>query len=308
MSIEKPLISLVLLSYNQTAYIEDALKGVLSQTYPNLEIILSDDCSPDDTFALIKKLVSDYRGPHTIVLNKNDVNLGLISHVNKAFEMASGEIVVLAAGDDISLPTRVSDIVEQFDKDDSIYSVSTSFIRIDEHNNPISKMNIFDKDYYTYDDYCTVGVIPIFGCSRAYRREVFSFFGPLKSYASVEDATLVFRSILLGKSYHINKVGLHYRVLSGSLSSGINLNTHIGKNRQRTDDTKLAIKKGLRVEKALIKLQKHKLELISMESILDRFESEDFSMLYFIKNILLSEKFDKNYKYYLLKQVFSKRK
>ena len=52
---DKPLITFLLVSYNQEAYIREAIEGALAQTYSPLEIVISDDCSSDATFSLIKE-------------------------------------------------------------------------------------------------------------------------------------------------------------------------------------------------------------------------------------------------------------
>ena len=93
---EMPLITLALFAYNQERYIKKAVKGVLAQDYKNLEIIMSDDASNDATFQIMKKVVADYRGPHKVILNRNKSNLGIAGHVNRVFELSSGEIVIMA--------------------------------------------------------------------------------------------------------------------------------------------------------------------------------------------------------------------
>ncbi len=110
----RPLVTLALMAYNQEQMIEGAVGGALAQTYSPLEILISDDCSTDRAFECATAAVDDYEGPHQLRLNRNPHNLGLIGHVNALFEMARGEIVVLAAGDDVSLPERVVRIVEAF--------------------------------------------------------------------------------------------------------------------------------------------------------------------------------------------------
>ena len=73
-STEKPLITFALFAYNQERFIREAVEGAFSQTYSPLEIILSDDCSPDRTFEIMKEMAAEYTGPHTIVLNRNEKN------------------------------------------------------------------------------------------------------------------------------------------------------------------------------------------------------------------------------------------
>ena len=102
---DRPLISFCLFAYNQERFIRKAVEGALSQTYSPLEIVLSDDCSTDSTFEIIKEMTDCYHGLHSIVLNRNPKNLGVGGHVNRVMEIAQGILVVAAAGDD-NIPTR----------------------------------------------------------------------------------------------------------------------------------------------------------------------------------------------------------
>ena len=59
---EHPLVSVALMTYNQEKYVKESLLSVLNQTYDNLEIIISDDCSKDRTWETIEHEVDIYRG------------------------------------------------------------------------------------------------------------------------------------------------------------------------------------------------------------------------------------------------------
>src|ERR1017187_4006697 len=111
---ERPVVSFVLLAYKQEQFIREAVEGALAQTYSPLEIILSDDCSPDRTFEIMQEMAAAYRGPHKIILNRNPKNLGIGAHVNRGMELAKGEWIVVAAGDDISLPERTARLAEKW--------------------------------------------------------------------------------------------------------------------------------------------------------------------------------------------------
>lgn len=112
-----PLATFVLFAYNQEKYVREAVEGALAQTYSPLEIILSDDCSPDGTFAIMQEMAAAYRGPHMVRAVQTPRNLGLIQHVLLRGREAQGEVVVVAAGDDISLPERVAVMVQAFTPD-----------------------------------------------------------------------------------------------------------------------------------------------------------------------------------------------
>ena len=103
----KPLISYVVTTYNIENYVEESVSCAFEQTYSPLEIVLSDDCSTDSTFEIMERMAKEYTGPHKIVLNRNEKNLGITKHMNRAYlELATGEIIVAAHGDDISKSER----------------------------------------------------------------------------------------------------------------------------------------------------------------------------------------------------------
>ena len=106
----------ILLAYNQEAYVAEAIAGALAQDYPDLEIILSDDGSSDGSFAIIEQAVRRYDGPHRVIASRTPVNSGLLAHIYHAVAKASGELIVVAAGDDISLPQRVRVLAEEWQR------------------------------------------------------------------------------------------------------------------------------------------------------------------------------------------------
>ena len=128
---DRPLITLALFAYNQERFIREALAGVFSQTYSPLQIILSDDHSSDATYAIMEKETSQYTGTNKILLNRNTENLGIGRHVNKVMALAEGDLVVGAAGDDISFPYRVEKIYQKWiQHDKGAVSIHSSVIRI----------------------------------------------------------------------------------------------------------------------------------------------------------------------------------
>jgi hypothetical protein len=78
-------------------YVQDTIESVLAQTYPNLEYIICDDCSTDETWSIISK----YSGDPRIKASRNPQNLREYANRNKAIDMASGEYLIFIDGDDI---------------------------------------------------------------------------------------------------------------------------------------------------------------------------------------------------------------
>jgi glycosyltransferase involved in cell wall biosynthesis len=93
---ENPLVSVCIPCYNAEKYIAETLDSVICQTYQNLEIIVCDDESTDNTL----KIIQSYKDPR-IKLFSNEQNLGLIGNYNRVLEQASGKYVVLQCADDL---------------------------------------------------------------------------------------------------------------------------------------------------------------------------------------------------------------
>lgn len=116
-----PLVSIMIPNYNQEEYIERAIKSALAQDYPNIEVIIADDCSTDNTFDLVKKFLDDPR----IKYFKNEVNLGRVGNYRKSLkEYASGEWAVNLDGDDFYIDNHfVSEVLEIIESDKSQHVV-----------------------------------------------------------------------------------------------------------------------------------------------------------------------------------------
>lgn len=109
-----PLVSFCLMSCRQKELIREAFAAALAQDYENLEIIVSDDNSQDGTWEIVQKMACEYKGPHKVIISRNEINLGIIGNWQKLCSLASGEIFVKADGDDISYPNRARVIAEDW--------------------------------------------------------------------------------------------------------------------------------------------------------------------------------------------------
>lgn len=219
-----PLVSFCVFTYNQERFVADAIKGALKQDYSPLEIIISDDCSSDNTFKIIKELAKNYKGSSTIILNRNDKNLGLTAHVNKVLGMAKGEYILVAAGDDISLPNRTAKFVDAFQKDEDIVSISCNLTSIDSNGKKAKNNNSINKDIiYDINDYLNKENFHINGASRAIKREVFEMFGNLNPKCPTEDTPYLLRAFMAGKVYLLAEELVLYRTHDNNLSGENNI-------------------------------------------------------------------------------------
>lgn len=220
---KKEHVTFVLLSYNQERFITQAVESVLNQTYSPLDIIISDDCSTDTTYDLICKAVQDYNGPHKILLQRNKKNLGLIQHFNLLMSMVTTNYVIIGAGDDISVATRTEKIVAEFLSDPNINCIHSATNKIDEWGNHLGKFFHPTISNRVLIKQFARSMCLIIGATAAYKKTVFSLFGPIKKHSAVEDLIFAFRAILIGKVKYLEESLVNYRFGVGLSTSHLSL-------------------------------------------------------------------------------------
>lgn len=224
-SIEQPLVSIIVLGYNSEPYIMESIHSALTQKYHGkIEVILSDDHSSDRTFDLMQKAVSNYNGPHKIILNRNNSNLGILAHFSHIFDrFVHGDIVLTQGGDDISFPERTQMAVDFLRDHPDCCDVSFAYDLIDAEGRPLQEPTIkkqelifrFSKNDYFAGKFCWSG-----GPARAFRREVMNNFDPpIPNHGAYGEALLCYRSLCLGTIYYSNHKAIHYRKHPVSVSA-----------------------------------------------------------------------------------------
>jgi glycosyltransferase involved in cell wall biosynthesis len=219
----EPLVTFVLFAYNQEKYICEAVNSALAQTYEPMEIIISDDCSSDNTFSHILNITDMYRGPHQVIARRNNSNLGFASHISTVMRLVSGDLIISADGDDISYPNRTSKIVEQWKNNDnesgsilSLYDAISFNKRIlaNPSKRPSLRYAIKDRNQEIVKA-CSVGTL---GCTLAWTKDVFQVFGDLDSRSIHQDITIPLRSLMIGSVTFIQEPLVLYRLLDNTLS------------------------------------------------------------------------------------------
>ena len=109
----QPLVSIPIVTYNSAAFIIETLESVKNQTYQNIELIVSDDCSTDNTIAICEEWIAQNkeRFVRAEVLTAKK-NTGVSGNLNRAESACRGEWVKFLDGDDLLLPTCVEDYIE----------------------------------------------------------------------------------------------------------------------------------------------------------------------------------------------------
>lgn len=107
----QPLVSVLITSFNYSRFIGATIESVLDQTYHNLEVIICDDASSDDSCSVIEQYVQ--RDPRVRLIRRPQ-NGGMAAATNDAYAASSGKIICLLDSDDIFDPVKIERVVNQF--------------------------------------------------------------------------------------------------------------------------------------------------------------------------------------------------
>lgn len=227
-----PRISLLVLTYNQATVVESAVQSCLAQVGEPLEIVLSDDASTDGTHTLLLEMAAAYRGPHQVRVRRNPQNLGIGAHYNAVIKYSAGQLLVTAAGDDISLPHRVQTLATAWDAsgqkadllashlvDMSADGLDLGTIRVDD----LARWGS-PEDWVRRRPY-------VVGASHAFSRRLHERFGPIRADLPYEDQAMALRASCMGGGITVQEALVRYR--RGGVSAGAFKRLTMAENRQR---------------------------------------------------------------------------
>ena len=233
----KPTISVILLSYNHEAFISEALNSWFSQDFPDFELVIADDASTDRTREIIAAELAKPRASSVRIVERHqDQNVGVLANVNSAMAACSGDIIVTAAGDDVSEPHRLRHAAEVFEADPTVFAVVANYTKIKGkgcilidpglRNNP-------GRHCYADEEVCVYADSPVCGATSAYRAVLFREFGPMQSGAHGEDNCYVLRALLLGAVFFDPRPSVRWRQHGANLFNHSNNAFSAAESRQR---------------------------------------------------------------------------
>lgn len=120
---EAPWVSVICLCYNQERFVSEAIRSVLNQSYPNVQLIVVDDSSTDNSVNVIKSALASNPEVHFLALTEN---LGNCRAFNKGLALAKGLFIIDLAADDVLLPGRIETGVTTLVQKGSSYGVHFS--------------------------------------------------------------------------------------------------------------------------------------------------------------------------------------
>lgn len=235
MEIENPLVSIIILTYNSAEFVKDALESVKYQTYSNIELIVSDDCSNDNTVEICREWMKINK-EHFIRTELATVkkNTGISANCNRGLSIAEGKWIKALAGDDKLLPECVTDFLmyinNQRNKNISIVFSNFKLLvgdmivnnhpRIDKYN--YSQKYFFKTSRQQFLHLMTINFVP--APTNFISRELLIKYGGFdERFPMAEDFPLWLKLTFHGeKLYYLKKETMLYRVTSNSQTDVIN--------------------------------------------------------------------------------------
>ena len=134
-----PMVSIITPVFNMESYIGQAIESILAQDYNNIEYIVINDGSTDETYKILEKYCSKLK----II---NQVNMGVVSTLNKGWDMSKGKYLSYLSADDIISPSTISSMVTILENNSSVACAYPNSDLIDKYSN-ILKKNVCKNTY-----------------------------------------------------------------------------------------------------------------------------------------------------------------
>lgn len=221
-----PSLSCVMTTYNREDYIMSALKSTFEQDYAGeLEIIISDDCSTDNTWDIVQEAVSQYTGPHKIITTRTPHNMKLAGNTNHALQFVTKDWVVRADDDDISLLNRCSIIAKLIQSHPHIRGILLDTIPfMDDAEIPALEAQLPQTPTHDITEIDLLSAIDPFrmhGGGKVWHTEVYRAFGPMNPEVYIiDDVNLYCRALVLGGVIKAAGYPSHYMRKAGGNMSG----------------------------------------------------------------------------------------
>ena len=204
---EDKLVSIVLPTYNGSKYIRQSIDSCLNQTYKNLELIVVDDCSSDNTGDIVKSY-SDAR----VIYIRNEKNLKLPSSLNVGFKKSKGSYLTWTSDDNYYAPNAIEEMLSALEPNSKTGLVYANYYLINEAGEAVRQMKV-----------ARPAVLQRYNCIGAcflYRRAAYEKVGDYDpDFFLAEDYEYWLRIKKQFKIQKINKFLYYYRLHKNSLSS-----------------------------------------------------------------------------------------
>ena len=214
--VDKPLVSILLLSMNHELFIEQCINSLTAQTYKNLEVIYVDNASSDNTFIKGKKLLGDCGLPHKCFSNNESKTISF--NLNFLYDNSSGEFVSPLSTDDWFEPENIAKKVEYFMNNPEVGALfSNGWTYLDKEKTTILNDARNFRRGYIFKEVLTQADC-IFYVGVIYRKAIIDKVGKWDESLLIEDTDMYIRIGTVAKIDFLEEPLVYYRRTNSSVS------------------------------------------------------------------------------------------
>ena len=216
---ENPLVTVIALCYNHERFVLEALQSVENQSYNNIELIIVDDFSQDNSVLTILKFLEN-NSDVKIIFNK--INLGNCRSFNQALKIANGKYIIDFSTDDVMLPERITEQVKLFEESsEKIGVVYSNGVYVDENSKPLKGGQILNNrkmpEGNVYIDFLKGSFM--MPSTMMIRKSVLDELNGYDENLAYEDLDFWIRSARNWEYVYLPKILSYQRVVAGSHSA-----------------------------------------------------------------------------------------
>ncbi len=215
------LVSVIVLGYNVDKYIGRCIESIITQTYSNIELIVIDDCSRDQTWRVINDTVRSIKSSQMkIILHKNVENSGSASSRNLGLTLASGGYFTFVDGDDWIEPYGIQKMIEKA-RSTKADIVMSDFIMDREGESQVDRQNILESSNIDIIKSILLGKVHGSVCNKLYNRSLVNKLGVRFIDGADYTEDLAFNVVFLTHTKNIEYNSdpyYHYCIRSDSMS------------------------------------------------------------------------------------------
>lgn len=211
-----PLVSVLMPAYNASKFIKQAIDSILNQTYQNIELLIADDASKDNT----RTIIDSYHDKR-IKRFHQDVNQGYLKTWNRLIAKAKGDFITFQDADDFSAPERIELQLKAFSNYSELGACGTNFIQVSEKGEEIKRSNYL-LDYNDIKN--AVPDFQIVGSSLMIKREVYEAVGGYHEFfdrIGVEDYYWTWLIMEKFQLMNLKESLYYYRINTNSVTSNL---------------------------------------------------------------------------------------
>lgn len=218
----EPLVSVIIPYYQHRAFIERCLRSVWLQTYRNLEVIVVDDCSPDESGEFVGQFIQDnaQNCPHSTLFQRFTANRGAHSAINYGISKATGSIISIINSDDMYHPDRLKNVVAEMRQKNASLAF-TKICYINEQDHDVTQIESTASQFLSMQErighFPTVGFaclasnVAISTGNLVFTKDLYQIVGEFSNFRYCHDWDFLMRALVHTEPVYLDQDLYYYR-------------------------------------------------------------------------------------------------